>query len=195
MESSSAFFRSFLPSGIAVHVLDLNNYFVIHIEETHTQWGDCRGNYRSPLMERWSQDHFAMMLKVIQGHRRVIWKRCLRSCLKELEIWDKLGRKGSLTGIACFHRVAKEELLPLQEERLEAQKEAGTTAAFHKLLLCHVPLPVTALSFATAGGSMARRHPLPAGRPLSCRGEMDKGTRPNLLEGQKMGAPAHLQPK
>jgi len=49
---------------------------------------------------------------------------------------------------------------------LEEQKGAGITAGFCEPLLCPVPLPVTALSFATVGGSVARQHPLPAGRPL-----------------------------
>lgn len=59
------------------------------------------------------------------------------------------------------------ELQLLQEEMLEEQKGAGITAAFRELLLCPVPLPVTALSFTTVGDCVARQHPLPAGRPLA----------------------------
>lgn len=105
--------------------------------------------------------------------------------------WE--GEEGNLTGIACFHRVAQEELLMLHEQVLEEQKEAGITAAFHELLLCSVPLPLSALCFAT--GSMAGQHPLPAGRPLLYWGEVHRATCPNLLEGQKTGAAALCQQK
>lgn len=87
----------------------------------------------------------------MQGHQKMIWKRCLHSCPEEKKIWTKLGRRKSLTDIACFHRAVQVELLLFHEEILKGQKEADTTAALCEPSLCPVPPPATALSFATAG--------------------------------------------
>lgn len=121
----------------------------MYIVENHMQGRECREDYHSAVMDK---DHAAMMLKVMQGHWRMISKCCLHSCPGEKEIWTKLGKRGSLTGIVCFHRAAQAELLLFHEEILKEQKETGTAAALCEPPLCPVPLPATALSFATLGG-------------------------------------------
>lgn len=161
----------------------------MYTEETHSQWGECREDYHSAVTEPGSLHSDAQCYS--RSSKDAL--KTLLSFLPGRASWSKLGRRGSLTGIACFHRVVQEELLLLHEQMLEEQKEAGTTAAFREPLLCPIPLPVTALSFATVGGSMARQHPLPAGRPLMDWGELHWGTCTNLLAGQKAGATALCQ--
>lgn len=58
-----------------------------------------------------------------------------------------------------------------------------------------LPLPLLSPLQQWEGGSVARQHPLTAGRPLTQRCETHRGTCPNLLEGQKGGATAQCQQK
>lgn len=118
----------------------------------------------------------------------------MHSCPGEKKIWTKLGRRGNLTGTACFHRAAQAELLLFHEEILKGRKKLApllpSVNLSCALFLClSLPSPLQQWE----GGSMARQHLPTAGRPLIHRRETQRGTCPNLLEGQKDGATAQCQ--
>lgn len=101
-------------------MLDLNNHFVRYIVENHMQWRECREDYHSAVTEPGSRCNDA------QGHARSS-KDDLKVLLallprREKKTWTKLGRRGSLTGIACFHRAVQVELLLFHEEIRKGQK-------------------------------------------------------------------------